>query len=178
MCFQVYHVCYGKGHNYSFLCENGTVFNQFYYVCDWWYNVDCLQSPEHYHLNKFNKLPLPVKPTVAIRKATQRLKDFTNRQNFGLLVGGEFGRKSDVVDADVKKQQDDDDDKAKKKELDNYSNLQATVNNLTGFGVELDYYDDYYYDQYAEYQFYKVGNKVKRNYNGKEECYCRCSCDK
>lgn len=28
----------------SFLCANGTVFNERSGVCDWWYNVDCTQS--------------------------------------------------------------------------------------------------------------------------------------
>ena len=26
---------------YSFLCPNGTLFQQEYLVCDWWFNVDC-----------------------------------------------------------------------------------------------------------------------------------------
>ena len=26
---------------YSFLCPNGTLFNQQYFICDWWFNVDC-----------------------------------------------------------------------------------------------------------------------------------------
>ncbi len=28
---------------YSFLCPNGTLFNQVYFICDWWFNVDCSQ---------------------------------------------------------------------------------------------------------------------------------------
>ena len=26
---------------YDFLCPNGTLFNQQYFICDWWFNVDC-----------------------------------------------------------------------------------------------------------------------------------------
>ena len=26
---------------FSFLCPNGTLFQQEYLVCDWWFNVDC-----------------------------------------------------------------------------------------------------------------------------------------
>ena len=26
---------------YSFLCPNGTLFQQQYFICDWWFNVDC-----------------------------------------------------------------------------------------------------------------------------------------
>ena len=29
---------------YSFLCPNGTLFNQEYFICDWWFNVDCAES--------------------------------------------------------------------------------------------------------------------------------------
>ena len=28
----------------SFLCPNGTIFNQEYFTCDWWFNVDCADS--------------------------------------------------------------------------------------------------------------------------------------
>ena len=29
---------------YSFLCPNGTIFNQGYFICDWWFNVDCSEA--------------------------------------------------------------------------------------------------------------------------------------
>ena len=38
---------------HSFLCPNGTIFNQKKRICDWWYNVDCrkhsrkIRSPDH-----------------------------------------------------------------------------------------------------------------------------------
>ncbi|GIY52118.1 chitin-binding type-2 domain-containing protein [Caerostris extrusa] len=35
----------------SFLCPNGTVFNQQYFVCDWWYNYNCSDTPSFYNLN-------------------------------------------------------------------------------------------------------------------------------
>ncbi|KAF4522427.1 hypothetical protein B566_EDAN012327 [Ephemera danica] len=35
----------------SFLCPNGTLFNQQEFACDWWYNVDCAQAPTLYSLN-------------------------------------------------------------------------------------------------------------------------------
>ena len=44
---QSYHVCASDGRDglleYSFLCPNGTIFNQQYFICDWWFNVDCSQ---------------------------------------------------------------------------------------------------------------------------------------
>lgn len=50
---QVFHMCQPNGNADSFLCPNGTMFNQQYFVCDWWYNVDCQAQPEFYGLNKF-----------------------------------------------------------------------------------------------------------------------------
>merc|ERR1719479_882490 len=45
---QVFHICTADGQGglakYSFLCPNGTVFNQNYFICDWWFNVDCAES--------------------------------------------------------------------------------------------------------------------------------------
>ena len=35
----------------SFLCPRGTIFNQEYRVCDWWYNVKCEDSSEYFDLN-------------------------------------------------------------------------------------------------------------------------------
>ena len=44
---QVYHVCSSDGNGglnkHTFLCPNGTLFNQQFFVCDWWFNVDCSQ---------------------------------------------------------------------------------------------------------------------------------------
>ena len=64
---QVYHYCHFDGRQDSFLCSNGTIFNQkvgrvsfygkFYYflcqvfTCDWWYNVNCAASEDLYNLN-------------------------------------------------------------------------------------------------------------------------------
>ena len=52
---QVFHICAGGGVGdlvrYSFLCPNGTLFNQQYFVCDWWFNVDCSQAEDLYSLN-------------------------------------------------------------------------------------------------------------------------------
>lgn len=52
---QVFRVCAhtdtsGKG--FTFLCPNGTLFNQQYMVCDWYYNVDCAQSEKYFGMNK------------------------------------------------------------------------------------------------------------------------------
>ncbi|XP_022240617.1 uncharacterized protein LOC106458640 isoform X2 [Limulus polyphemus] len=61
---QIYHVCFPDGRNASFYCVNGTVFNQRYFVCDWWFNFDCSKAPDLYNLNLFKRPPLPVLPPV------------------------------------------------------------------------------------------------------------------
>merc|ERR1711892_230196 len=52
---QVFHICIADGAGglakYSFLCPNGTLFNQNYFVCDWWFNFDCSTAEELYSLN-------------------------------------------------------------------------------------------------------------------------------
>ncbi|KAK7076451.1 hypothetical protein SK128_014883 [Halocaridina rubra] len=48
---QVFHICEPGGRRHSFLCPLGTVFNQHYFVCDWWYNFDCSQAQQFYSLN-------------------------------------------------------------------------------------------------------------------------------
>jgi len=50
---QVFHMCQPNGNYDSFLCPNGTIFNQQYFICDWWYNVDCAASVNFYALNEF-----------------------------------------------------------------------------------------------------------------------------
>jgi len=53
---QVFHICQlrenGQVQQDSFLCPNGTVFNQQYLVCDWWYNFDCATAQDFYSVNE------------------------------------------------------------------------------------------------------------------------------
>ena len=42
----------GELYKYSFLCPNGTLFQQVYFVCDWWFNVDCSRAEDYYYLNE------------------------------------------------------------------------------------------------------------------------------
>merc|ERR1712170_292374 len=50
---QAFHICAGEEELqiFSFLCPNGTLFNQQYFVCDWWFNVDCSLAEQFYALN-------------------------------------------------------------------------------------------------------------------------------
>lgn len=42
---QLFHLCQADGRTSSYLCPIGTLFSQQYFVCDWWFNVECSQSP-------------------------------------------------------------------------------------------------------------------------------------
>ena len=44
----------GELTKYSFLCPNGTIFQQQYFVCDWWFNVDCSLAESLYSINDEN----------------------------------------------------------------------------------------------------------------------------
>merc|ERR1712173_529903 len=52
---QVFHICTADGAGglakYSFLYPNGTLFNQNYFICDWWFNFDCAEAEGLYSLN-------------------------------------------------------------------------------------------------------------------------------
>ena len=52
---QAFHICANFGSEdltkYSFLCPNGTLFNQNYFICDWWFNFDCSTAEDLYSLN-------------------------------------------------------------------------------------------------------------------------------
>ncbi len=53
---QVFHICAANGQGgqvkYSFLCPNGTIFNQNYFICDWWFNFDCTEAEGLYFRNQ------------------------------------------------------------------------------------------------------------------------------
>ena len=53
---QVFHICQlretGQVQQDSFLCPNGTIFNQQYLVCDWWFNFDCSTAQDFYSVNE------------------------------------------------------------------------------------------------------------------------------
>jgi len=53
---QAFHICANDSTSgkikYSFLCPNGTLFNQQYFICDWWFNVDCSLAEDFYSLNE------------------------------------------------------------------------------------------------------------------------------
>lgn len=68
---QSFHICANDGIGgllkYSFLCPNGTLFNQQYFICDWWFNTDCSQAEDYYSLNE------EVAAAAAAASAAQKL---------------------------------------------------------------------------------------------------------
>merc|ERR1712025_950735 len=52
---QAFHICTADGAGglakYGFLCPNGTLFNQNYFIYDWWFNFDCSTAEDLYSLN-------------------------------------------------------------------------------------------------------------------------------
>ena len=52
---QAFQICIGNSFGslvkYSFLCPNGSFFDQHYFVCDFWFNVDCSRAESLYGLN-------------------------------------------------------------------------------------------------------------------------------
>lgn len=49
---QVFHVCQADGRKNDFLCPVGTIFNQEHFVCDWWQNFRCQDTPSFYSNNE------------------------------------------------------------------------------------------------------------------------------
>jgi hypothetical protein len=55
---QVVHLCQFGGVQDSFLCPNGTIWNQEKFSCQWWYEVNCASAPSFYINNQdLYKLP-------------------------------------------------------------------------------------------------------------------------
>uniref|UniRef100_T1JCB7 Chitin-binding type-2 domain-containing protein n=1 Tax=Strigamia maritima TaxID=126957 RepID=T1JCB7_STRMM len=48
----IWHYCQPDGRQDSFKCVKGTLFNQKSLTCDWWFNVDCPNSPYYYDNNR------------------------------------------------------------------------------------------------------------------------------
>uniref|UniRef100_T1J4L9 Chitin-binding type-2 domain-containing protein n=1 Tax=Strigamia maritima TaxID=126957 RepID=T1J4L9_STRMM len=73
----VWHFCKGGSKQETFLCPNGTIFNQKHLVCDWWYNVECEKSPYFFHLNSNLHEQLSLIKKEDKRNNNMRLPDIT-----------------------------------------------------------------------------------------------------
>ena len=48
---QVWHQCYADN-MWSFLCPNGTIFNQEIFTCVWWFDFDCDTAAGRHSINR------------------------------------------------------------------------------------------------------------------------------
>ncbi|XP_054272974.1 uncharacterized protein LOC128993232 [Macrosteles quadrilineatus] len=53
---QVFHICDASGAKHSFLCPRGSLFNQKYLVCDWWYTSECGSADGLLYQHDFNRI--------------------------------------------------------------------------------------------------------------------------
>ncbi|EEZ97295.1 cuticular protein analogous to peritrophins 1-J isoform X2 [Tribolium castaneum] len=72
---QVFHIC-EEGKKISFLCPNGTIFQQSELICEWWFKVNCTDSP-----NFYEESAEQLREDNARRKASRRVL-----QNHGAVM--------------------------------------------------------------------------------------------
>ncbi|XP_036321105.1 uncharacterized protein LOC118735435 [Rhagoletis pomonella] len=76
---QVFHICEeGQGRKISFLCPNGTIFQQSELTCDWWFKVNCLGSPGYYADSA----------EILNKQRVQRIRPSVPVQGFNIVGGG------------------------------------------------------------------------------------------
>ncbi|XP_017776980.1 PREDICTED: mucin-5AC [Nicrophorus vespilloides] len=66
---QVFHIC-NEGVKVSFLCPNGTIFQQSDLICDWWFKVNCTNSP-----NLYEESAEQLRESNLRRKASRRVSN-------------------------------------------------------------------------------------------------------
>ncbi|XP_061398324.1 uncharacterized protein LOC133334041 [Musca vetustissima] len=74
---QVFHIC-EEGRKISFLCPNGTIFQQSELTCDWWFKVNCLGSSTFYGESS----------ELLGKQRDQHLKPVVPVQGFNIVGGG------------------------------------------------------------------------------------------
>ncbi|GFQ66445.1 uncharacterized protein TNCT_418731, partial [Trichonephila clavata] len=74
---QVFHICQEDDRHDSFLCPVGTVFNQMNFICDWWFNFKCDDTPTFFHLNAQYYTSTGVTPgSVMIQETMKKMRNF------------------------------------------------------------------------------------------------------
>ncbi|XP_023311614.1 mucin-5AC-like [Anoplophora glabripennis] len=77
---QVFHIC-EEGKKISFLCPNGTIFEQADLICEWWYKVNCTNAPSLYQESaEF------LREDLARRKASRRIALDGRERNHGAVM--------------------------------------------------------------------------------------------
>merc|ERR1711862_135225 len=82
---QVYHVCGAEEGRTapisSLLCPNGTLYNQQYFVCDWWFNVDCSVARDFFYINEDIAKAAAEANSLRRTKKNIRLQDYQDYEN-------------------------------------------------------------------------------------------------
>ncbi|XP_042867926.1 uncharacterized protein LOC122250529 isoform X2 [Penaeus japonicus] len=99
---KVFHLCLpaAMGNTLtSFMCPNMTLFDQSIMQCNYWYNVNCASSPQHYDANlpmalSFRKINAAQLPLTAVR-------DFGSVALMGLDAAFNAGQNAPALGADV-----------------------------------------------------------------------------
>ncbi|KAK2582946.1 hypothetical protein KPH14_009007 [Odynerus spinipes] len=109
---QVFHIC-DNGRKISFLCPNGTIFQQSQLICDWWFKVDCSKSTELYEQSAEQLAEEERKRTEAKRMKSEfhrtldnhdtidyhRDQDYDGRQNGRTNPFGQSARPNQIQDS-------------------------------------------------------------------------------
>ncbi|XP_060527088.1 mucin-16-like [Cylas formicarius] len=77
---QVFHIC-ADGKKISFLCPNGTIFQQSELICEWWNKVNCSDSP-----NLYNESVERLHNDIARRKSSRRVSLDGGETNHGAVM--------------------------------------------------------------------------------------------
>lgn len=91
---QVFHICQAGNRKDSFLCPNGTLFNQEFLVCDWWNRVDCDRAEDFYSINESIFREMQEASERLMQEAARRAQeqqgeggyDYTPAGNYSLLM--------------------------------------------------------------------------------------------
>lgn len=76
----MFHIC-EEGKKISFLCPNGTIFEQADLICEWWYKVDCTNAP-----NLYQESAEFLREDLARRKASRRITLDGRERNHGAIM--------------------------------------------------------------------------------------------
>ncbi|XP_037034810.1 putative uncharacterized protein DDB_G0282133 isoform X2 [Bradysia coprophila] len=82
---QVFRVCAQTdltGTGFAFLCPNGTLFNQKFFVCDWYKNVDCSASETYYSRNNLFGTKMGLMSENDMMTMVQGMVDYTKQSQF------------------------------------------------------------------------------------------------
>uniref|UniRef100_T1KU67 Chitin-binding type-2 domain-containing protein n=1 Tax=Tetranychus urticae TaxID=32264 RepID=T1KU67_TETUR len=89
---QVFHICQSDGRQDDFICPIGTVFNQMLFVCDWWNNFRCEETPNYYEMNA-NLYDYSKDPSASNSGTTSNVNNTNNKNNNNREIATRFGDK-------------------------------------------------------------------------------------